>query len=72
MKMAFKKKKLPKFTFKFKLLYVTLFYSFVSLMDIKCYLFLKKVFATQQKLVEKMFNMLSKYNAGIWVKKTNI
>lgn len=30
---------------------------------------LKKVFATQQKLVEKMFNMLSKYNAGIWVKK---
>lgn len=36
------------------------------------YLFLKKVFATQQKLVENMFNMLSKYNAGIWVKKTNI
>lgn len=79
-----KKKKLPKFTFKFKLLYVTLFYSFVSLMDIIIwlfstaknskvfYLFLKKVFATQQKLVEKMFNMLSKYNAGIWVKKTNI
>lgn len=33
------------------------------------YLFLKKVFATQQKLVENMFNMLSKYNAGIWVKK---
>lgn len=76
-----KKKKLPKFTFKFKLLYVTLFYSFVSLMDIIIwlfstaknskvfYLFLKKVFATQQKLVEKMFNMLSKYNAGIWVKK---
>lgn len=31
---------------------------------------LKKVFATQQKLVEKTFNMISKYNAGIWVKKT--
>lgn len=39
MKMAFKKKKLPKFTFKFKLLYVTLFYSFVSLMDIIIWLF---------------------------------
>lgn len=33
---------------------------------------MKKVFATQQKLVEKMFNMLSKYNAGIWVKKKHI